>query len=159
MENQSSGSIRPGEARKQLRAARRAHDVSVRRVALPAGFILGSSLYCGAQTVAPAYNGAGHVVLAIAAMLLFLAVLLTMSARSRWQQWPRPRVGVPEATLTVIAVLVAIGGVKGSEQLATHSNSALANWGLGGAVTAIVASCLFAWNASYKRRVSRAWQR
>ena len=159
MERQSSGSVPPGAAREQLRAARQAHDASVRRAMVPAGFIFALSVFCGAQTVAPAYRGPGNVV-TIIAVVWSLAELLKMSARNRWRplpSWPKPKWGVTEVTLISVAVLV--GGVIGPHLLASHSNSALASWGLGAAVTVIVAACLFAATASYRRRASRAWQR
>ena len=159
MESQSSGSVPPGAAREQLRAARQAHDASVRRAMAPAGLILALSVFCGAQTVAPAYRGPGNVV-TIIAVVWFLAELLRMSARNQWRplrSLPKPKWGVTEVTLIAVAVLV--GGVIGPHLLASHSNSALASWGLGAAVTVIVAACLFAANASYRRRASRAWQR
>lgn len=125
----------------------------------PTGLILALSVFCGAQTVAPAYNGPGDVVTLIA-VVWFLAELLKMSARNRWRplrSLPKPKWGVTEVTLISVAVLV--GGVIGPHLLASHSNSALASWGLGVAVTVIVAACLFAAKASYRHRVSRAWQR
>jgi len=125
----------------------------------PTGLILALSVFCGAQTVAPAYNGPGDVVTLIA-VVWFLAELLKMSARNRWRplrSLPKPKWGVTEVTLISVAVLV--GGVIGPHLLASHSNSALASWGLGVAVTVIVAACLFAAKASYRHRASRAWQR
>lgn len=59
---------------------------------------------------------------------------------------PRLNWGVTEVTLICVAVLV--GGVVGPHVLASHSSSALASWGSGGAVTVIVAACLFAAQAS-----------
>ena len=159
MENQSSGSLPPSAAREQLRVARQKHDASVRRAMLPAGFILASSVACGAQTVAPAYKGPGNVV-SIIAVVWFLAELLRMAARNQWRplrSWPKPKWGVTEVALIAVAVLV--GGVVGPHLLASHGNTALVSWGLGGAVTVIVAACLFAAKASYRRRASRAWQR
>jgi len=159
MERQSSGSVPPAAAREQLRAAREAHDASVRRAMAPAGFILALSVFCGAQTVPPAYKGPGNVV-TVVAVVWFLAELLKMSARNEWRplrSLPKPRWGVTEVTLISVAVLV--GGVIGPHLLASHSNSALVSWGLGTAVTVIVAACLFAARASYRRRASRAWQR
>lgn len=158
MENQSSGPIPPSAAREQLRAARQAHDASARRAMTPAGFILALSVFCGAQTVAPAYKGPGNVV-TIIAVGWSLAELLKMSARNQWRplrSWPKPKWGVTEVTLISVAVLV--GGVIGPHLLASHDNSALASWGLGAAVTVIVAASLFAAKASYRRRASRAWQ-
>lgn len=159
MENQSSGPIPPSGAREQLRAARQAHDASVRRATTPAGFILALSVFCGAQTVAPAYKGPGNVVTIIAAVWS-LAELLKMSARNQWRplrSWPKPKWAVTEVTLISVAVLV--GGVIGPHLLASHDNSALASWGLGAAVTVIVAACMFAAQASYRRHASRAWPR
>ncbi len=123
-----------------------------------AGFIIALSVFCGAQAVAPAYKGPGNVV-SIIAYVWFLAELLKMAARNKWRPlraWPKPNWGVTEVALTSIAVLV---GVVGPRLLVSHSNSALVSWGLGGAVTVIVAACLFAAKASYWRRASRAWQR
>ena len=159
MENQSSGPVPPSAAREQLRDARQKHDASVRRAMLPAGFILASSVVCGAQTVAPAYKGPGNVV-SIIAVVWFLAELLRMAARNQWRplrSWPKPKWGLTEVALISVAVLV--GGVVGPHLLASHGNTALVSWGLGGAVTVIVAACLFAAKASYRRRASRAWQR
>ena len=121
----------------------------------PAGIILALSVFCGAQTVAPAYRGPGNVV-TIIAVVLFLAELVKMSARNQWRplrSWPKPKWGVTEVTLIAVAVLA--GGVVGPHLLASHSNSAPASWGLGAAVTVIVAACLFAAKASYRRRGSR----
>jgi Mn2+/Fe2+ NRAMP family transporter len=159
MENQSSGSVPPSVAREQLRAACQAHDASVRRATLPTGFILALSVFCGAQTVAPAYKGPGNVV-SIIAVVWFLAELVKLSARNHWRSLrslPKPQWGVLEVTLIAVAVLV--GGVVGPHLLASHSNSALGSWGLGTAVTVIVAACLLGAKASYRRRASRAWQR
>ena len=159
MEKQAPGSVPPSAAREQLRAARQAHDASVRRAMAPAGFILALSVFCGAQTIAPAYKGPGDVV-SIIAVAWFLAELLKMSARNQWRPLrsvPKPRWGLTEVALISAAVLV--GGVIGPHLLAGHGNSALASWGLGAAVTVIVAACLFAAKASYRRRASRAWQR
>lgn len=159
MESQSSGSVAPSAAREQLLAARQAHDASVRRATLPAGFILASSVFCGAQTVAPAYKGPGNVV-TIVAVVWFLAELLKMSARNQWRplrSLPKPKSGVTEVALVSVAVLV--GGVIGPHLLASHGNSALLSWGFGAAVTVIVGACLFAAKASYRRRASQPWQR
>jgi len=159
MESQSPGSTPAGAAREQLRAAREAHDASLRRAIAPAGFILALSVFCGAQTIAPAYKGPGDVVSIIAAVW-FLAELVKMSARNDWRplrSLPKPRWGAAEVTLISIAVL--IGGVVGPHLLASRSNSALVSWALGAAVTAIVAACLFAATASYRRRTSQAWRR
>jgi hypothetical protein len=82
-----------------------------------------------------------------------------MSARNQWgplRSWPKPKWGVTEATLISVAVLV--GGVIGPHLLVGHSDSAIASWGLGAAVTVVVAACLFAATASFRRRASRAWQ-
>lgn len=159
MENQSSGSVPPSTAREQLQVAKHAQDASVRRAMAPAGFILALSVFCGAQTIAPAYKGPGNVV-TIVAVVWFLAELLKMSARNQWRSLrslPKPKWGVAEAALISAAVLV--GGVIGPHLLASRSNSALASWGLGAAVTVIVAACLLAAKASYRRRASQAWQR
>jgi Mn2+/Fe2+ NRAMP family transporter len=125
----------------------------------PAGLILALSVFCGAQTVAVAHKGPGGWV-TIIAVVWFLAELLKMSARNQWhplRSLPKPKWDVTEATLIAAAVLV--GGVIGPHLLASHNNSALASWGLGAAATVIVAACLFAAKASYRRRTSRAWQR
>lgn len=125
----------------------------------PAWCILALSVFCGAQTVAPAYKGPGNVV-SIIAVVWFLAALIMMSARNQWRplrSWPKPKWGVAEGMLISVAVLV--GGVIGPHVLASHGNSALASWALGAAVTVIVAACLFAASASYRHRGSRAWQR
>jgi hypothetical protein len=159
MENQSPGSVPLNVARDQLRDARQKHDASVRRAMFPAGFILASSVVCGAQTVAPAYKGPGNVV-SIIAVVWFLAELSRMAARNQWRplrSWPKPKWGLTEAALIAVAALV--GGVVGPHLLASHGNTALVSWGLGGAVTVIVAACLFAAKASYRHRASRAWQR
>ena len=159
MANQPSGPVPPSAAREQLRTARQAHDASVRRAMAPGWCILALSVFCGVQTIAPAYRGPGNVVSIIAAVVL-LAALVTLSARNRWRPLrssPRPRWGVAEIALIAVAVLV--GGVIGPHLLASHSNSARATWGLGAAVTVIVAACLFAAQASCRRRGSRAWQR
>jgi len=159
MERQSSHSVDPGAARERLRAARQTHDASVRRAIPSAGFILALSVFCGAQTVAPAYRGPSNVV-SVIAVGWFLAELLRMSARNGWRplrSLPKPRWGVTEVALIVVAVLV--GGVIGPHLLAGRGNSALVSWGLGAAVTVIVAGCLLAAKASYRRRASRAWQR
>ena len=158
METHPSGSVAPGTAQAQLRAARQAHDASVRRATAPTRFILALSVFCGAQTIAPAYKGPGNVV-SIVAVVWFLGELVRMSAHNQWRPlraWPKPRWGVIEVTLISVAVLV---GVIGPHLMASHSNSAPASWGLGAAVTVIVASCLFVARAAYRRRASRAWQR
>ena len=159
MEKQPSSWVPPGAAREQLQAARQVHDASVRRAVAPAGFILALSVFCGAQTVAPAYKGPGNVV-TIIAVLWFLAELLRLAAQNQWRplhSWPKPRWGITEVTLIAVAVLV--GGVIGPHLLASHSNPAVVSWGFGAAVTAVVAACLFAAKASYRRRAARAWQR
>ena len=117
------------------------------------------SIFCGAQTVTPAYRGPGNVV-SIIAVVLLIAAVVKLSARNQWRplrSWPTPKWGVAEVTLIVVAVLV--GGVIGPHLLGSHSNSALASWGFGAAVTVIVAACLFAAKASYRRRAARVWQR
>ena len=159
MEKQPSGPVPPGVAREQLLAARQAHDASVRRAIAPTGLILALSVFCGAQTIAPAYKGPGNVV-TIIAVVWFLAELVRMSARNQWRplrSLPKPKWGVAEVTLISIAVLV--GGVIGPHLLAGHADSALASWGLGGAVTVTVATCLLAARASYRHRASGAWRR
>lgn len=60
--------------------------------------------------------------------------------------------------MALIAVAVLVGGVVGPHLLASQANSALVSWALGVAVTVIVAICLFAAQASYRRRASRTWQ-
>jgi hypothetical protein len=125
----------------------------------PAGFILALSVFCGAQTVAPAYKGPGNV-MSVIAVGWFLAELLKLSARNQWRPlrwWRTPRWGIAEVALISAAVLV--GGVVGPHLLAGHGHSALGSWALGGAVTVIVAVCLFAARASYGHRASRAWRR
>ncbi len=125
---------------------------------VPAGLILALSVFCGAQTIAPAYKGPGNVV-TIVAVLWFLAELVKTSAHHQWRplrSLPKPNWGVTEATLISVAVLV--GAVIGPHVFASHDNSALASWGLGAAVAVIVAACLFAAKASFRRRASRAWR-
>jgi Mn2+/Fe2+ NRAMP family transporter len=115
------------------------------------------SVFCGAQTLAPAYRGPGSVV-SIIAVVVLLAALLEMSARNQWRSlrsFPKPKWGLAE--LALIAVAVLIGGVVGPHLLAMYGNSALASWGLATVVTVSVAVCLFAAQASYRRRGSRAW--
>ena len=157
MENQPSGPVPPGAAREQLQAARQAHDASVRRAMAPAWVILALSVFCGAQTVAPAYRGPGNVV-SIIAVLVFLAAVVKMSSRNQWRSLrslPKPKWDAPEVALICVAVLV--GGVIGPHLLASHSNSAFASWGLGAGVTVIVVACMFAAQASYRRRGSGVW--
>lgn len=159
METQLPGPIAPGAARKQLLAARQAHDASVRRALASTQLVIASSVFCGAQTIAPAYKGPGNVV-SILAVVWFLGELLKMSARNQWRplrSLPKPKWGAIELTLISLAVLV--GGVIGPHLLASPSNSAGASWGVGVAVTVVVAASLFAAKASYRRRVSRAWPR
>jgi hypothetical protein len=159
MENQSSGPVLPGAAREQLRDARQAHEVSIRRAMAPAWFIFALSVFCGEQTVAPAYRGPENVA-SIIAVSLFLAALIGISARAHWRalrSMPKPKWNVTEVALIAVAVLV--GGVVGPHLLAGHGNSALASWGLGAAVAAVVAACMFAAYASYRRRNAWAWQR
>lgn len=130
----------------------------MRHAQAPAGFILAVSIFCGAQTLAPAYKGPGNVVSAIA-VVWFLAELLRMAARNDWRalrSWPKPKWSVNEVILISIAVLV--GGVVGPHLLASETHSALASWALGAAVAGIVAGCLFAARASHQRRESRTWQ-
>jgi hypothetical protein len=157
MENQPSGPVPPSVAREQLRAARHAHDGSVRCATLPAGFILAVSVFCGAETIAPAYKGPGDLV-SIVAVVWFLAELLRLSARNRWRplrSLPKPRWGVIEVALIAVALLV--GCVVGPHLLASRSSSVVASWGPGAAVTVMVAGCLFAAKASYRRRAERVW--
>lgn len=159
MENRSSWSTRPSLARQQLREARRAHDASVRRALAPAWFILALSVLCGALTVAPRYKGSGNVV-SIIAVGLAVAALIGMSARHQWRAlraWPQPKWDRTELALICAAVLMGAG--VGPHLLAGHGHSALVSWGLGAAVTVVVAACLFLANASYRRRVSRVWHR
>ena len=97
--------------------------------------------------------------MSIIAVVVLLAALVKLSARNQWRSLrslPKPKWDVPEVALICFAVLV--GGVIGPHLLASHSNSALASWGLGAAVTVIVAACLFAAQACYRRRGSRVWQ-
>jgi hypothetical protein len=125
----------------------------------PAGLILALSVCCGTQTVPPAYEGPGNVV-TIIAVVWCVAELLKMAARNQWRPlrtWPKPKWSVTEVALIAVAVLV--GGVIGPHLLASHTNSARASWGLGAAVTVIVAACLFAAKASFRRRVSGARRR
>ncbi len=159
MERQSSGLVPPSAAQAQLRAARQAHEASVCRATVPTWCTLALSVFCGVQTVAPAYKGPGNVVTIIAVVWL-LAALLNTSARNRWRSLlslPKPRWGVAEVTLICLAVLV--GGVVGPHLLAGRGSSALSSWGLGAAVAAIVAACMFAANASYRHHRSRVWRR
>lgn len=159
MEKQSSGSIPPGAARAQLRSARQAHDASVRRATALTWCILALSVFCGVQTVAPAYKGPGNVVTVIAVVSL-IAALLNLSARNQWgslRSLPKPRWSVGEVMLICVAVLV--GGVVGPHMLAGHGNSALASWGSGAAVTVIVAACTYAAYGLYRHRTSRTWGR
>lgn len=125
----------------------------------PAGFILALSVFCGAQTIAPQYKGPGDVVSGVA-VLWFLVELARMFARNEWRalrSMPKPRWGIAEVTLIAVAVLA--GGVVGPHVLASRGDSALASWGFGAAVTFVVAACLFAAKASYRRRGSAAWRR
>jgi hypothetical protein len=157
MEKQPSGSMPPVAAREQLRAIRQAHDASVRRAMAPAWFIVALSVFCGAQTVAPAYRGPGNVT-SIIAVVVLVAALVKMSARNQWRplrSLPRPKWVVTEVTLIAVAVLV--GGVIGPHVLASQSNSAPESWGLGAGVTLLVAACLFAAQVSYRRRSSQGW--
>lgn len=123
------------------------------------GFLLALSVFCGAQTIAPAYKGPGDVA-SLLAVVWFLAELVRMSARNQWRplrSLPKPRWGAAEVALISVALLV--GGVIGPHVLAGRENSALASWGLGAAVTGIVAACLWGAKASFRRRGSRSWQR
>lgn len=139
-------------ARKQLEAARRSRDLSVRRAATPAGLILSLSFFCGALTLAPAHQQLGSVI-TIIAVLWLVAELLLMSARNQWQalrSMPRPKWSLLEVTLMCAAML--LGGFIGPHVLASHTNSTLVSWGLAGGVAIAVASLLFSANASYRRR-------
>jgi hypothetical protein len=149
----------PDAAREQLRAARRAHDASVSRAAIPAGLILALSVFCGVLTVPPRYKGPGDVV-SIVAVVCFLGELIRMSARNQWRSLrslPKPKCGVIDVMLIAVAVLV--GGVIGPHVLAGHGDSALTSWGLGAAVAVVVAACLFTAKASYRRRAGWVWHR
>jgi membrane protein YdbS with pleckstrin-like domain len=146
-------------AREQLRAARQAHDGSVRRATPRAGLILAVSIFCGALTISPSHRRPGDIV-TIVALVGFVVELFRLSARNHWRALrssPRPKWNVSEFALIAVAVLV--GGLVGPHVLASHSNSTFVSWGLGAAVAVAVAACLFAANASYRHRSSRAWQR
>lgn len=96
----------------------------------------------------------------IVAVVWFVAELVKMSARNQWrplQSLPKPRRDAVEVTLVAIAVIV--GAVVGPHLLAGRGDSAPASWGLGAAVTVVVAACLFATKASYRRRAARIWPR
>lgn len=96
----------------------------------------------------------------IIVVVWFLVELVRMSARHRWRplrSLPKPEWGVTEVTLICVAVLV--GGVVGPHVLAGHGHSVLASWGFGAAVAVVVATCLFAAYASYRRRAAQVWQR
>jgi len=154
MEKRVPGSVSPGMARKQLEAARRAREASVRRAANPARLILSLSFFCGALTLAPARQGMGSVV-TIIAVLWFIAELLLMSARNQWRalrSMPRPKWSLLEVTLMCTAVL--LGGLVGPHLLASRANSTFLSWGLAGGVALAVAVLLFTANASYRRRSS-----
>lgn len=159
MEKHPAGWVSPSAAREQLRAARHVHDESVRRATNPAGLILAVSFLCGALTLSPAHTGPGGVVTGIAVLWL-LAELVKLSARNQWRglrSLPRATWDLMEATLICIAVLV--GALVGPHLLASRSNSTLTSWELAAAVAVVVAVCLFAANASYRHRCSRAWPR
>jgi Mn2+/Fe2+ NRAMP family transporter len=116
------------------------------------------SLFCGALTISPSHKGPGRVV-TIVALAWFVVELLRLSARNQWRalrSLPRPKWNVTEFALIVVAV--AVGGLVGPHLLASHSNSTVLSWGLGGAVAVAVAACLFTANASYRHRSSRAWR-
>src|SRR5690242_9293136 len=118
-----SASPTPGAADEQLRAARQAHDLAARRALVPGGLILAASVFCGAQTIAPAYRGPGSVV-TIAALVWFVAELVRLSAHNGWRplrSWPKPRWSAAEVVLICIAVLV--GGIVGPHLLAGRGNS------------------------------------
>jgi Mn2+/Fe2+ NRAMP family transporter len=145
-------------AREQLKAARQAHDGSVRRATPPAGLILAMSVCCGALTVSPSHRGPARVV-TIIALVWFVIELLRLSARNQWRglrSSPRPKWNVTEFALIAVATLV--GGLVGPHLLASRSNATFVSWGLGAAVAGAVAACLFAANKSYRRRSSRAWR-
>ncbi|MHB1567873.1 MAG: hypothetical protein ACYCXW_09090 [Solirubrobacteraceae bacterium] len=113
--------------------------------------IVALSVLCGVQAIATTYKGPGDVV-SLLAVVWFLAELVRMSARNGWRPFrslPKPRWGFIEVTLIAVAVLV--GGVVGPHVLASRSNSALASWGVGVAVTVIVGACLFAAKVSLRR--------
>jgi hypothetical protein len=159
MEKHMPGSVSPGAAREQLRAARQAHDASVVRATNPAGLVLALSFFCGALTLAPARQGPGGLV-TIITVVWVAAELLKMSARNQWRalrSMPRPKWNFMEAMLICVAVVV--GGLVGPHLLARGSNSVLVSWGLGAGVTVTVAALLFAAGASYRHRTSRVWQR
>ena len=148
-----------GAAREQLRAARQAHDASVRRATIPTRLILALSTFCGVLTAPSRYRGPGHVVTVIV-VVWFLVELVRMSVRNRWRplrSLPKPKWGVAEVVLLCVAVLV--GGVVGPHVLAGYGHSAFASWGLGVAVAVVVAGCLFGAYASYRRRAAQVWQR
>lgn len=131
----------------------------MRRATVPSSIILALSVFCGVQAVAPAYKGPGNVATIIAVVWLLVA-LANLSARNQWRplrSLPRPKWGATEVGLACLAV--GVGGVIGPHFIAGHAGSALASWGLGGAVALIVASCMLAANASYQRRTARWWQR
>lgn len=158
MERHLPGPQPDGAAREQLRAARRAHDASVRRATAPVGLILALSVFCGVLTVPSRDKGPGNVV-TIFAVVWFLAELARIAARNQWRplhSLPKPRWSVAEVTLICVAVLA--GGVLGPHVLAGRGDSALASWGLGAAVALVVAACLFAAYGSYRRRSARVWR-
>lgn len=139
-------------ARKQLEAARRSRELSVRRAATPAGLILSLSFFCGALTFAPAHQQPGSIV-TIIAVLWFVAELLLVSARNQWRALrsvPRPKWSLLEVMLICAAML--LGGFIGPHVLAGHTNSSFVSWGLAGGVAIAVATLLFSANASYRRR-------
>ena len=157
MEREPAGPEAAGAARERLRAARQAHDVSVRRCSMPAGLISALSTFCGVLTVPPRYRGPGHA-LAIIVVVWSLVELMRMSARHQWRpmrSWPKPKWGVSEVTLICVAALV--GSLVGPHVLAGYGHSALASWGLGVAVAVVVAACLFGAYASYRGRAARVW--
>jgi hypothetical protein len=159
VEKQSSGSMSPDAARNQLRVARQAQDASARRATVPAWCILALSVFCGVQTIAPAYRGPGNLVTIIAFVWL-VAALLTMGARHQWRpfrSWPQPRWSVAEVALMWFAAL--LGGVIGPHLLARQGDSAVDSWGIGTAVTVVFAACMFAAYGSYRHRASRVWRR
>jgi Mn2+/Fe2+ NRAMP family transporter len=125
----------------------------------PAWLIVVLSVFSGVLAVPSADKGPGNVG-SIIAVVLLVAALIGVSARNQWRAlrlMPKPRWNVTEVTLICVAVFVGV--VVGPHLLASPSNSALVSRGLGAAVAVIVAGCLFAANASYRRRISRTWRR
>lgn len=95
----------------------------------------------------------------IVAVVWFVAELLRMSAHNQWRalrSLPQPKWNLTETRLMCVAL---VGSLVGHYLLASRSNSVLVSCGLAAAVMVTVAACLFAANASYRRRSARAWQR